>query len=109
MTGRLLKSLLGAGLLSGAAIAQENGHATDQQAGADDPPPSMALLEFVALFETSDGKWMDLTEIPEQLDQEIAPMVPDKAPSEDSQSAPPAADTDTTELPTTSKGRVLGG
>ncbi len=60
------------GLPLAPAVAQTPAESADppstEAVGDDEPPPSMALLEFVALFETEDGQWMDPEAIPLTLD-----------------------------------------
>ncbi|MFK7956612.1 MAG: hypothetical protein AB8B96_10980 [Lysobacterales bacterium] len=100
-------ALLAASTMTARGIAQDIDSASDPAPQSDEPPPSMALLEFVALFETDDGKWMDLTEIPEQLDQDLAPVVPQKAPSEETEFATPASEIDA-QQPLQNKRRAHG-
>ncbi|MEM7706498.1 MAG: hypothetical protein AAF358_13135 [Pseudomonadota bacterium] len=60
-------------------------------AGDDEPPPSMALLEFVALFETEDGQWMDPEAIPLTLDVDDTSDGPTAAPPTRQERAPTPA------------------
>lgn len=59
----------------------------ERQAADDMPPPSMELLEFMALFETEDGEWMDPDDIPVPMGDQLRGSEP-ALPSTDSRAAP---------------------